>query len=71
MCGIISLVVCSYSGMVLVVHLGVKAPQRKIQCMSLREGIVNSEEVMSFYCKYTLEDGSVVCLDSSLVSEQV
>ena len=28
--------------------------------MSLREEIVNSEEVASFYRKYTLEDGSIM-----------
>lgn len=39
--------------------------------MSLREGIVNSEEVKSFYRKYTLEDGNIVCLDAALASEHV
>ena len=39
--------------------------------MSLREEIVNSEEVASFYRKYTLEDGSIVRLDSSMASEHV
>ena len=39
--------------------------------MSLREEIVNSEEVASFYRKYTLEDGNIVRLDSSLASEHV
>ena len=39
--------------------------------MSLREEIVDSEEVKAFYRKYTLEDGSIVCLDSSMASEHV
>ena len=36
--------------------------------MSLREGIINREEVKAFY---TLQDGSTVCLDSFLASEHV